>query len=132
MLGLRVERQLARDGQPVGVVVGHQLGRDAERGLAIGQPDLDVLIADAVPQDIDGPALVDLLGEALDEPLPGERVVTAVSLDELLPLRPLGLFDEREQLRGVEAELRVELLSRTLDRSRPCRRDSRRRRPDAR
>ena len=66
-----VERELARDGQAVGVVVGHQLRRDPERGLAVGEADLDVLIADAVAEDIDGAALVDLLREALDEPLRG-------------------------------------------------------------
>ena len=62
---LGIERQLARDRQPVGVVMGDQLGRDPERWLAIRQADLDVLIADAVPQDIDRAALVDLLGESL-------------------------------------------------------------------
>ena len=96
--GVGVERQLPRDGQAVGVVVLHQLRRDAERGLPVGQPDLNVLIAHTMPQHIDGPALVDLPGEALDETPPGERVVTAVRLDELLPLLPLRLFDECEQL----------------------------------
>ena len=37
-------------------------------------------------------------------------VVAAVGLDELLPLRALGLLDEGEQLGRVEAERRVEVL----------------------
>ncbi len=107
-----VEWQLARDRQAVGVVIGHQLRSDTECGLAVGELDLDVLIANAMPQDIDGPALVDLLGESVNEPLSGERVLTAVSRDQLFPLRPLCLFDEGEQLKGVETERGVELLSR--------------------
>ncbi len=110
LVRLGIEGQLARDGQPVGVVVGDQLGRDTERGLAVREPDLDVLIADAVPQDIDRAALVDLLREPLDEPLTGELLVTAVGLDQLRPLRTLRLLDEREEFRGVEAELGIEVL----------------------
>ena len=87
LVRIGVERELARDRQAVGVVVGDQLGRDAECGLPIGQADLDVLIADAMPDDIDRAALVDLLRKALDEPLPGDALVAAVGLDELLPLR---------------------------------------------
>ena len=68
LVRLGVERQLPRDRQPVGVVVGDQLRRDAEGRLAIGEADLDVLIADAVADDVDGPALVDLLRQPLDEP----------------------------------------------------------------
>ena len=85
LVGVRVERELARDGQPVGVVVGDQLGRDAERGLAIREADLDVLVADAVTEDIDRAALVDLLRKPLDEPLARELLVAAVGLDELAP-----------------------------------------------
>ena len=59
--------------------------------------------------DVDRSALVDLLREALDESLPGERVVAAMGLDKAFPLGTLRLFDEGEELARVEAELRVEL-----------------------
>ena len=105
-----IERQLAGHGQPVGVVVGNQLGRDSERGLAIRQADLDVLIAYPVPDHIDRPALIDLLGQPLEEPLPSMLFFAAVGLDELSPLRTLRQLDEREQLDGVQSELRVKVL----------------------
>ncbi len=104
LVGVGVEGKLARDGQPVGVVVSDQLGRDAERGLAIREADLDVLVADAVAQDIDRPPLVDLLRQSLDELLAGKLFVAAVGLDQLRPLRSLRQLDEREELDGVEAE----------------------------
>ena len=126
LVRLGIERQLAGDRQPVRVVVRDQLRRDPERRLAIGEPDLDVLIADAVPQDVDRPALIDLLRQPLREPPARELLVAAVGLDQLLPLRRLGLFDEREQLRGVQAELRDRSRVATPSRSRPCRRDSHR------
>ena len=74
LVRVRVERKLAGDGQAVGVVVGDQLGRDPERGLAVREADLDVLVADAVAEDIDRPALVDLLRQPLDELLAGQRL----------------------------------------------------------
>src|SRR5580704_2461883 len=46
--GLGVERELSRHGESVSVVMSNQLGRNPERGLAIREPDLDVLITDAV------------------------------------------------------------------------------------
>jgi len=61
LCGFGVEGQLPGDRQPVGVVVGHQLRRHAEGRLAIREADLHVLIADPVPEDVDRPALVDLL-----------------------------------------------------------------------
>ena len=110
LVRIGIERELSCDGQPVGVVVGDQLRRDAECGLAIREADLDVLIADAVPDDVDGAALIDLLRQPLHESLARELFVAAVGLDELAPLRALRQLDERKEFDGVESELRIEVL----------------------
>ena len=83
LIRLRIKGQLAGDGQTVGVIVGNQFRSNAERWLPVREPDLDVLIADPVPDNVDGTALIDLLGEPLGEPLPSTVLVPAMSLDKL-------------------------------------------------
>ena len=85
------------------VVVGDQLRGNTERGLPVGEPDLDVLIADPVPENIDRAALIDLLGEPLGEPLAGTVLVAAMGLDQLRPCRRLRGLDEREEFRCVRS-----------------------------
>ena len=98
-------RELAGDGQAVGEVSLGQLGRQAVGGLEERQPDLDAVVVDAVTEDIDGTALVELLGEAVTE-LPEDPVRPVVDLEEALPGRWLGLLDEGQQLGRVQAQLR--------------------------
>ena len=101
-------RELAGDGQAVGEVALGQLGRQAVGGLEEREADLDAVVVDAVAQDVDRAALVELLGEPVAELLE-DPVRPAVDLDETLPGRRLRLRDEGEQLGGVEAQLRVEV-----------------------
>lgn len=91
--------------------MGHQLRGHSKGGLTVREPDLDVLIADTVPQDIDRPSLVELLGQPLDELLVGQLFVAAVGLDQFLQRRALRFFDEPQELYGVETETRVEARS---------------------
>ena len=95
-------RELAGDGQAVREVPLGQLGRQAVGGLEEREPDLDPVVVDAVAQDIDRAPLVELLGEAVAELLE-DAVRPAVDLEQALPGRRLGLLDEGEQLRRVEA-----------------------------
>ena len=101
-------RELAGDRQAVGEVPLGQLGRQAVGGLEEREADLDAVVVDAVAEDIDRAALVELLGEAVAELLE-DAVRAAVDLEEALPGRRLGLRDEGEQLGGVQAQLRVEV-----------------------
>ena len=100
--------ELAGDGQAVGEIPLGQLGRQAVGGLEEREPDLDPVVVDAVTQDIDRAPLVELLGEAVAELLE-DAVRPVVDLEEALPGRRLGLRDEGEQLRRVQAQLRVEV-----------------------
>ena len=63
--GSRVVWELARDREAVGEVSLGQLGRQAVGRLEEGQADLDAVVIDAVAQDIDRAALVDLLRESI-------------------------------------------------------------------
>ena len=99
--GIRVERELPRHGEPVRVVMRDQLGGDAEGGLAIGEADFNVLVANSVTQNIHRAALVDLLSQPLNEPLPSKTFLTTVRLDELAPLWTLRQLDEGEEFNGV-------------------------------
>jgi hypothetical protein len=90
--------------------VGDQLRRHAECGLPVREPDLYVLIANTVPEHIDRAPLIDLLGQALGEPLARALLLATMRLDEPSPFWVLGQLNERKQLRRVEAESCVELL----------------------
>ena len=106
--GRGVVGELAGDRQAVGEVPLGQLGRQAVGGLEEREPDLDPVVVDAVAQDIHRAPLVELLGEAVAELLE-DAVRPVVDLEEALPGRRLGLRDEGEQLRRVQAQLRVEV-----------------------
>src|SRR4051794_16233007 len=89
--------------------MGHKLWGNPEGRLPVGETDLDVLIANAVADDLDRAAFVDLLRESLDEPPTRMLPVTPMGLHERVPLRALRPVDEREQLDGVKADGRVEV-----------------------
>ncbi len=109
LVGVGVEGQLPGHGQAIGVVVRRKLRREFKRRLAVGESNLDVLVTHAVPYHVQCATLIDLLREALQEALARVGVLAAVRLHQLLPLPSLSLFDEGEQLAGVETERRVEV-----------------------
>ena len=63
----RIVRELSRDRQAVGEVALGQFRREAVGGLEVRQADLDAVIVDAVAQDVDRAALVNLLGQSIGE-----------------------------------------------------------------
>ena len=85
------------------------------RRLEEREPDLDAEVLDPVPQDVDRPALVDLLREPLEEARARAASSPPWRADELLPRVGLRRLDEREAARrdraraAVEASLRVAL-----------------------
>ena len=101
-------RELAGDGQAVGEVLGGQLGRQAVGGLEEREADLDPVVVDTMAEDVHRAPLVELSGEAVAELLE-DAVRPVVNFEEALPGYRLGLGDEGEQLRRVEAQLRVEV-----------------------
>ena len=111
LVRFRIEGQLTGDSQAVGVIVGDQLRRYAERWLPVGEPDLDILIANPVPENIDRAALIDLLSKPLSEPLARTILIATMGLHELVPVQGLGRLDEGEQLHRVEANPPVEGLT---------------------
>ena len=104
---LRRVAQLSDDGQAVGVVLGLEVGVEPGRRPEVGEPDLHAQVLDSVSQDVDRPAFVDLLGQALHEPPLREVRIPTVPLDQLFPVIPLRRPDEGEQLGGVERDGRV-------------------------
>ena len=80
------------------------MGRLEER-----EADLDPVIVYAMPEDIDRPPLIELLGQPLAELLK-DAVRPAMDLEEALPGCRLGRRDEGDQFRGIQAHLRVEVV----------------------
>ena len=109
--GLRRRRlvwELARDGEAVGEVSLGQFGREAVGRLEERQADLDAVVVDAMAQDIDRAALVDLLGQSIGELLV-RAGFAAVDRDEPLPSLGLRLGQESEQLGCVEPARPIEV-----------------------
>jgi hypothetical protein len=91
--------------------VGDELRRDPEGRLSVRQPDLDILVADTVTQDVHRAPFVELLRQTLCEALPGNLLLTAVCLDKLAPCLSLGQLDEGEQLSQVQPERGIEIVA---------------------
>ena len=100
--------ELACDREAVGEVSLGQLWREAVRRLEEGQTDLDAVIVDAVAKNVDGAALVDLLGQAIGKLLVGSGF-PSVDRDEALPRRRLRLGQESEQLGYVQPSNPIEV-----------------------
>ena len=76
--------QLPDDTEPVGGVPLGLLVVEAARGLEVAQPHLDAGVLDGAAQHADGAAVVDGLGQTVEEAL-GGGILTAVTLHELRP-----------------------------------------------
>ena len=77
------------------------------RWLEEREPDLDAEVLDAVPQNVNRAALVDL-GREPPEEVRARGLPAAVPRGELAPLLRLRRLDEREDLAGIEPEFAVE------------------------
>lgn len=105
----RVVGKLSGDGEPVGAVAGDQLGGEPVGRTKVREADGDAEVVDAMAELVDGAALVEFGREAGEELGLGVCLDAAVAAGELVSGVVLSGGDEREEFRGVEPELRVEV-----------------------
>ena len=76
-------------------------------GLEVGKGESDTVVDDPVAQHVEAAPRIQLLDEPGQELVPSRR---AMDGGELGPLRRLGVFDEGEELHGVERRIEIEVV----------------------
>src|SRR6266511_1554300 len=101
-------RELADERETVRLVARDKLRSERVCRLEVREPELDAEVLDAVAEDVDRAALVELAREPREEVRP-RRLLAAVASRKLAPLVRLRRLHERQQLARIEPECAVEI-----------------------